>query len=70
MPNMTEQKQGLLLSTIRLVSSMINVLQNEEASSIKELLFSLSAVELLREGLHLNKDIQLAVRLYLFIPPL
>ncbi len=50
-----------MLNTLRLVSQMINVLQNQDGDELRDIILSLHTVELVREGLSLTKELQPAV---------
>ena len=61
MPNLNDQKQFLMLNSLRLVSQMINVFQNQNGEELRDNVLSLSILELVKEGIMLTKDMQPAV---------
>jgi hypothetical protein len=61
LPNLNDQKQFLMLNSLRLVSQMINVFQNQNGEELRDNVLSLSILELVKEGIMLTKDMQPAV---------
>jgi hypothetical protein len=61
LPNLNDQKQFLMLNSLRLVSQMINVFQNQNGEELRDNVLSLSILELVKEGIVLTKDMQPAV---------
>jgi hypothetical protein len=61
LPNLNDQKQFLMLNSLRLVSQMINVFQNQNGEELRDNVLSLSILELVKEGILLTKDMQPAV---------